>query len=178
MHRTRAAVTAYVVAIAAAALVRPGAVWPQGATQGAPPLPYNAPSLALVQPSPGGSVADDRPVIFFRFAPGETADPIDLGSFSIAVDGRDRTALFRIVAPDSWGPLGANGIVEPGPHDVVARICSARGACAVVETRVIATTAPTAGASDGDVSGGTDRRKRVIDVLLTVARKLLAPTSD
>jgi hypothetical protein len=137
--------------------------------------PYRPPALALVQPAAGGSVPQDRPVVVFRFAPGEPNDPTDPESFAVTVDGEDRVSLFQISSNEAWGPLaasrdGGGPSISVGAHQVVARLCSERGVCAEVVTTV--TVAPAATASDKPVE---ERRKAVIRVLLDAARKLLNP---
>jgi len=112
----------------------------------APPLPgYRAPQLALVQPGPGASVPLDRPAVVFRFAPGEPFDPLDLASFRVSVDGRDRTRGFQVTATEAWGSLALPGeTLAQGERTVVARICSSRGACASA-IATVAVVAPTVG---------------------------------
>lgn len=137
---------------------------------------YRLPVLALVQPTAGGNVPQDRPVVVFRFAPGEPNDPIDAGSFAVTVDGKNRSGLFQVSSGDAWGALappqeGAEPAISLGPHHVAARICSIRGACSETAATVILvgssaavheTTAP-------------DRKRAIIDVILSTFRKLLEP---
>ena len=111
------------------------------ATTSAVLAPYRAPVLALVQPVTG-TVTQDKPVVVFRFATGEADDPLDVGSFVVAVDGTDRTALFHTTAVQAWGPLAsetqlARGELAAGTHRVVARICSTRGACSAAEATLL-----------------------------------------
>lgn len=134
---------------------------------------YRPPVLALVQPLQGTAIPIDRPVVVFRYAAGEAADPVDLASFSVTVDDRARTPLFQVGASEAWGPLappGDPGAITAGAHTVTARICSTRGACT--------TQAVTVTLSDGP-AGGTpavsSRRGRIIDLLLSGARRLLDP---
>jgi hypothetical protein len=147
-----------------------------------PVAPYRAPQLALVQPAPGVAVPQDRPVVVFRFSPGEPADPLDLASFAVAVDGVDRTALFQVSASEAWGPLAPPGppniggegaaLVAPGEHRVSARICSSRGACTTIAAAISVVpghSKPT------DQAEQQNRRQRLLDLLLTAARKLLVP---
>jgi hypothetical protein len=135
---------------------------------------YRPPALALVQPAAGGSVPEDKPVLVFRFIPGEPNDLIDLRSFVVTVDGTDRSALFHVTSAEAWGPLspvGANGrpTASAGPHQVSARICSTHGACSETSAMVMVVPSPSV-AEDSD-----DRRRSFLDVLLDVARKLLRP---
>jgi hypothetical protein len=107
---------------------------------------YRVPALALVYPTAEAStpatVPADRPAGVFRFAGGEADDPLDPQSFSVAVDGHARTALFQLAGSQTWGPLAApnenGGVMASGPHQVVARICSNRGACVAAVSTVTA----------------------------------------
>jgi hypothetical protein len=152
--------------------------------------PYRPPSIALVQPSAASTVPSDRPVVVFRFAPGEPNDPLDLASFAVTVDGRDRTRSFQVTGAEAWGSLsgdatvGSDSVLALGIHQVSARICSARGACGVLVTSltvvpsevVSQTSNPAAeGVAADSSSSVSSRRRRVIDVLLAALRKLLSP---
>lgn len=143
----------------------------------APPQvsPYRRPVITLVQPGLGVSVPNDRPVVVFRFLPGEPLDPIDATSLRVSVNGSDRTSLFQATAAEAWGPLGplndgAPAIVE-GPHDVIARICSVRGAC----SEVAATVHVAASRATGNDVKPSEGRRSLVDVLIEAARKLLRP---
>ena len=147
----------------------------QPAVQEPAPAPYRAPTIALVQPPAAGSVPADKPVVVFRFTPGEPSDPIDAGSFSVLVDGRDRRALFQMSGSEAWGPLGdadaaaPEDRVTPGAHQVEARICSARGACGSVTATVVVRPPHAAIPADSAVP----RRSRLLDALLAAVKKLL-----
>lgn len=169
-----------VLGITVAALAAPA---PQVEAQvpGQPPpvlAPYRAPSIALVQPAPGGTVPQDRPVVVFRFAQGEPTDPIDAASFAVAVDGRDCTSLFQVSAGEAWGPLALIDAVNsasaltPGDHQVAARICSSRGSCAAVATAI---TVVLTSAKPSVAPKPIDRKSTLVDLLLAAARKLLVP---
>ncbi len=107
---------------------------------------YRPPRVALVHPAVGGSVPQDAPVVVFRLLQGESDDPLDLATFRVAVDGRDRTSLFIVTAAKAWGSLGAGAAgtspLAAGVHLVVARVCSARGACATVSHGVVVAPSP------------------------------------
>ena len=139
---------------------------------GAPPIAaYRAPIIALVQPAPGTTIPRDKPVVVLRFAPGELADPIDARSFSVQVDGADRSALFQATTSEAWGPLMApasGSDLEPGPHQITSRICSVRGTCT-------STSATVTVAVDAVIANdrSESRRDRIIDLLLAAARKFL-----
>lgn len=103
------------------------------------PPEYRVPWLVLAYPASGAVLPADRPLLVFRFAPGEPEDPIDPSSFRAAVDGVDRTALFRVTATEAWAHLAdstAGAALGTGAHVVTARICSARGACATASEPV------------------------------------------
>ena len=179
VHSIHRALGAGVIAIVAP-ITSTGAV----RAQQNPPAPqsaFRAPVIALVQPAGGHSVPQDKPVVVLRFAAGESGDPIDLATFAVTVDGADRTRLFQVTAGEAWGPLAPparspnDSALAPGTYHLTARICSARGACG--ETAVPVNVAP---ASTPRTDGATDkiavsRRQRLIDALLSVARKLLTP---
>jgi hypothetical protein len=99
-----------------------------------------APTIALVQPVAGGAVPRDRPVVGFRYASSTEADPIDIGSFAVSVDGVDRTPAFTLSPSEGWGALpsgeGRDGL-SLGSHSIEARICSVRGACARVASAIL-----------------------------------------
>ena len=142
-----------------------------------PPVPpYRAPSLALVQPAGGGTVPQDRPVVVFRFAAGDSADPVDARSFVVSVDGKDRTPIFQVARDVASGPLSANpnehgSAIALGAHQLAARICSIRGTCSEVSATVTVVTSAAVAAD----TRSSDRKRTLIDLLLAAARKLLAP---
>ena len=162
-HRTLVAL-ALVVASASAA----------PAQQAALP-PYHPPVLALAQPPAGTGLPQDRPVVVLRFAQGEPNDPIDVGSFAIAVDGRDRTRQFQVTASEAWGTLAApddDSEIEAGAHQLAARICSARGACTALSATV-SIVPPTVGGAPDEPSDS--RRRKLLTTLLDALRKILTP---
>lgn len=137
--------------------------------------PYRAPVIALVQPASGGTIPQDRPVVVFRFAPGEPGDPLDAASFRVAVDAVDETARFQVAATEAWGAIGPAAAdpraIAPGPHQIAARICSTRGACASLDATVTVLPPRTAADSSGIKKPG--RRERVLDALLAAVKRLL-----
>lgn len=134
--------------------------------------PYQAPAIALAQPRSGGTVPQDRPVVVFRFAAGEPTDPIDARSFAVSVDGEDHTRLFQMTAAEAWGPLTPPAeLIDVGRHEIVARICSARGACSTTSALI---TVEAAGPDAGDRANKTRRKKvQILDALLGALRTLL-----
>ena len=146
--------------------------------------PYRAPLIALVQPpvtaTGAGSVPLDRPVVVFRFAAGEADDPLDVGSFVVAVDGADRSALFQTTASQAWGPLAddaqlARGELVAGPHRVVARICSTRGACSTTEATLLVVPGVVSVAPSDAAKPTQSGPRRVLGAVLSATRKLLLP---
>ena len=103
-------------------------------------LEFRPPSIVVAYPGSGGSTLPaDKPLIVFRFEPGETNDPIDPSAFRATVDGIDRTSHFRATPTEAWGQLAdssATPSLTPGSHLIGARVCSMRGACGTVSTRV------------------------------------------
>lgn len=129
-----------VATLAPAALLVAAAASCSGiATRVSRPPEYRVPWVVLAYPTRGSTLPADRPLLVFRFAPGEPTDPIDPSSFRVAVDGVDRTALFRVTATEAWANLAdssAGTVLGAGAHVVTARICSARGACATASEPV------------------------------------------
>ena len=163
-HRTLVALALIVASVSAAP-----------AQQAALP-PYHPPVLALAQPPAGTGLPQDRPVVVLRFAQGEPNDPIDVGSFAVAVDGQDRTRQFQVTATEAWGTLAASGggesDIEAGAHQLAARICSARGACTELSTTVSVVPPTVGGAAD---EASDSRRRKLITTLLDALRKILTP---
>lgn len=133
--------------------------------------PYRTPVIALVQPGSGSAVPQDKPVVVFRFAQGEPDDAIDAKSFTVSVGGVDVTPGFQVVGSEAWGSLvrTASEPLAAGIHQVIARICSARGACGSVSAAVTIAAATIGGPTAAPKSG----HARVLDFVLTTARKLL-----
>lgn len=171
----------------------PGPAQPPASSPGIDPVlsTYRLPTIALVQPAGVATLQRDRPVIVFRFAPGEPNDPIDLASFAVTVDGRDRTRFFQVTGVEAWGSV-ASGAAGPsdsslvlGTHQISARICSARGACGVIVSSLTVVPSPVesqpplpaaeGAAADSSSSSASSRRRRVMDALLAALRKLLSP---
>ena len=135
---------------------------------------YRPPALALVQPAAGGSLPSDKPVLVFRFAPGEPTDPIDALSFAVSVDGIDRTSRFQVTAAEAWGTVADvdAGEMSARALQVSARICSTRGACAEVSATVPVFEPAHANPAPGEGTSSA-RRRKVIDAVIEAIRKLL-----
>jgi hypothetical protein len=138
---------------------------------------YRAPAIAFVQPPPGGTVPQDRPVVLLRFAAGEPNDPLDHASFALTVDGESRHAAFQVTATEAWGSLATPDGRAPlalGPRSVTARICSSRGLCTVATASI----AVVPSVVPADSATGPERksaRRRLLDALLTITRSFLTP---
>lgn len=141
--------------------------------------PYRLPVLTLAQPAEGVVLPDDKPVVVFRFGASEPADPIDALSFSVIVDGIDRTALFTLTNGEAWGALApADERLIPGQHEVRARICSARGTCGIAKGTVTIVSSESqmqasVAASSSSSSAKRQRRTRVLSAVLQAARVLI-----
>lgn len=170
------------LAFAVAALAT---VLPSISTAAQPPVasPYRPPTIALVQPAGVGTVPRDKPVVVFRFAPGESDDPIDSRSFTVTVDGADRSALFRVTADEAWGSLSgeaaADSLPAAGSHAVTARICSVRGTCATTAVTVTVDAGTMTSSAPPPPPAPTEKppssRARLIARVLDAIRKVFVP---
>jgi hypothetical protein len=139
-----------------------------------PALPlYHPPHIALVQPAPGQSLQQDKPVVVIRFAAGEANDPIDVRSFAISVDAKDKTNLFDVSATEAWGAIASvPSDLSIGNHEIAARICSARGACSSTSS-TITISKPLIAAADTTSVKGITKKRRVVNALLSALRTLI-----
>jgi hypothetical protein len=135
------------------------------------PGSYGPPRLMLAYPAPGVSVPSDRPTVVFRYASDEGSDPLDLRTFVVWVDGADRTSHFRVTADAAWGPITSGDGQGVHAHNVRARICTVRGACADLSA-IVTVVASVATRNDAVIR---ERRAKIIDVVLEAARRLLKP---
>jgi hypothetical protein len=159
--------------------------YPQPAQPGVPAsaptsvvLPaYRAPVIAIAQPNDGIAIPDDKPVAVFRFASNELLDPLDALSFSVTVDGNNRTSLFQLTQGEAWGPLASVGeLLATGQHDVRARICTSRGACSVAKATVNVVPASSMiqlSAGAASTQSKAARAGRVLETVLQAARVLI-----
>ena len=141
--------------------------------QASPPPGYRAPTLIVAAPADGAPLPEDKPVAVLRFMSAEASDPIDALSFSVAVDGKDKTALFQATSGEAWGPLaGADESIAPGQHDLAARVCTAHGACTTVKAAVMvvaeASGLPVAGAK----AEAKQKKSRFFDAVVQAIRVL------
>lgn len=156
-------VAALLVMAAPATARGAGAQSPPGQLPAAAQPAYHAPTLALVQPTAGRSIPQDKPILVFRFSRGEAADPVDVGSFTVNVNGVDRTEDFQVTADEAWGPLAkpgtADSAIAPGTYRVSARVCSVRGACSQATSAVVAVADPAGSVTSPDSSYKPDPRE-------------------
>lgn len=133
---------------------------------------HSAPTLVLAYPAPGVSVPGDNATVVFRYAAGDVSDPLDLWTFRITVDGIDRTSHFRVTADAAWGAIVQG--VEAGlrAHEVRARVCTIRGACAELSTVVTVITAVGVAKARGARKA---RWIKLVDVTLEMLRRLMRP---
>ena len=131
-----------------------------------------------MQPPNGGSVTQDRAALVFRFAQGEPDDPLDVASLAVSVDGEDRTKEFQLAVSaaghQAWGTLGAADVSRRpslGTHQVTARICSSRGACATAQGSVVVLPALVTAAPDETEK--VSRKRKALGALIDLGRKLL-----
>jgi hypothetical protein len=143
--------------------------------------PYRAPRLALAEPPLGAGLAQDRPTVVFRYAQGESDDPLDLTSFAVAVDGETRSAQFHADSAEAWGsiePTGSHASAYAGQplalgvHQLAARICSLRGVCADVRTTVTVVASVLGSGVAERPAAKLQRWLPVLAMLITLARKL------
>lgn len=151
-----------------------------------PTVPNRAPTIALVVPAEGAAIPAEKPVVLFRFAPGDSSDAIDPASFRMSVDGLDRTTLLQLGGSEAWVPLvpdssASSPPIAPGVHLVHALVCSLRGVCGSLDTKV--TVIPAAPAVPPGVSAEPDSTanqgtpvsliRMLIDLVIALARRLL-----
>jgi hypothetical protein len=106
-----------------------------------------------------------------RYVSGDASDRLDLRSFVVLVDGTDRTSHFQITADAAWGPIINGGGEGIRAHDVRARVCTVRGACA----EVAATVTVVASLVTKHDTVNKVWRGKIIDAALEAARRLLKP---
>ena len=138
--------------------------------QDAAPDSATAPRLMIVYPRPGVSIPSENPALVLRYSSSDESDPLDLRTLVVLVDGRDRTAHFRVTADVAWGTI-VDGTTGISAHEVEARVCTVRGVC--VRLSAIVTVVSPVVASQPAVN--KDRRGKIIDVFLEAARRLLRP---
>jgi len=157
------------------------------AAPAAPIVAYRAPALALAQPLDGGTVPQDKPVVVFRFVPGERDDPVDVRTFAVTFEGNDRSSAFQMdpATGTAWGTLdgsaSAAGPATPlsiGTHRGIARVCSQRGMCTSAAFSVVIASPV---ASSGTLNSATpatppaSKKARLLGGLLKAIQAIIVP---
>ena len=169
MIRVRGGATAVVMMLPSLVLAVPLLAQEQATDTTPVGAPYRSPQLALAAPVRGESLPQDKPSVVFRYERGEPDDPIDLASFTVIVDGEDRSTQFHADSAEAWGSIdplakgaSAGQALALGVHQVAARICSVRSVC--TDLRDAVTVAP----SSLDVASAPSP-KRISRVLAAIA---------
>lgn len=139
------------------------------------PLPtYHAPAIIVAAPVDGATLPEDKPVAVLRFMSVEPTDPIDALSFSVAVDGKDKTALFQATPGEAWGPLaGADETLAAGQHELTARICTSHGECGTAKATI--TVAASASGLEVTAAKAAETKKKktkILDAVVQAVRVL------
>jgi hypothetical protein len=136
---------------------------------------YRAPTIIVAAPATGSTLPDDKPVAVFRFMTNEPMDPIDALTFSVTVDGKDRTSLFQLAQSEAWGRLAdPKEAISAGPHDVVARICTAHGECGSTKSSItIVSSNSLLPATSKAADKAKQTKTKILDAVLQAARVLI-----
>lgn len=138
------------------------------------PIPdYRAPSIVIAAPAQGSTLPDDKPVVVLRFMSNEPADPIDALTFSVTVDGKDKTALFQLTQGEAWGRIAEpSELLTAGSHDVGARICTAHGECGTAKATVTVVSSSLLQAAAKTAAVKAKKKAKIFDAVLQAARVL------
>jgi hypothetical protein len=167
VHRARG------VTLCVAAMLTSGAGAHEAKAQNAPPPGYRPPTLIVAAPAEGAPLPLDKPVAVLRFMSVEPADPIDALSFSVAVDGKDKTAMFQATQGEAWGPLSSpDETLSPGQHELAARICTSHGACTTAKATVMVVSGAPALHPTGAKSEARQKKSRFFDAVVEAIRVL------
>jgi hypothetical protein len=135
---------------------------------------YHAPTILIAAPAAGTALPEDRPVAVLRFVSTEPTDPIDALSFSIAVDGKDKTGLFQATQGEAWGPLvEPNETLASGQHELVARICTSHGACGIAKATVTVVASPSGLPLGAAKAEPKQKKGKILDAIMQAIRVLL-----
>lgn len=140
-----------------------------------PALPtYHAPTIIVAAPSDGTPLPEDKPVAVLRFMSVEATDPIDALSFSVAVDGKDRTSLFQATPGEAWGPLAApSETLAAGQHDLIARICTSHGECGTAKATItVAASASGLQVTAAKAAEAKQKKTKILDAVVQAVRVL------
>jgi len=104
----------------------------------------------------------------------EPTDPIDALSFSVAVDGKDKTSLFQATPGEAWGPLAdPSEILSAGQHELTARICTSHGECGTAKTTVTVVAAASGlQVSAAKAAETKQKRTKILDAVVQAVRVL------
>ena len=92
----------------------------------------------------------------------------------MSVDGKDKTALFRLTQGEAWGPLAEpNEVLTSGQHEITARICSARGSCGTTKATVTVVARTGLHAAASQSVKAKERKTKVLDAAVQAARILI-----
>jgi hypothetical protein len=150
---------------------------PVPTTPSAPPAPlpaYRAPSIIVAAPADGTPLPEDKPVAVLRFMSVEPTDPIDALSFSVAIDGKDRTALFQATQGEAWGPLAGSGeTLAAGQHELAARICTSHGECGTAKATVtVVASASGLQVTAAKAAEAKQKKTKILDAVVQAVRVL------
>jgi hypothetical protein len=144
---------------------------------------YRPPLITMVRPvtngAPGGTLPQDNPVIVFRFASSEAADSIDLKSVAVTAIGPKPQSISRALNVSSLGNTASGSLADPngrelalGDYQVVARICSNRGACSSSRVTVSVVSTWATPADSATIATTKSQRSGLIGLLLGAVKKL------
>jgi hypothetical protein len=130
--------------------------------------------LIVAAPVDGASLPEDKPVVVLRFMSVEPTDPIDALSFAVAVDGKDKTALFQATQGEAWGPLAGPGeTLTAGQHELAARICTSHGECGTAKATVtVVASASGLSVPAAKAAEAKQKKTKILDAVLQAARIL------
>lgn len=140
-----------------------------------PALPaYHAPTIIVAAPAEGIPLPGDKPVAVLRFMSTEPTDPIDALSFSVSVDGKDKTSLFQATPGEAWGSLaGPNESLSTGQHDLTARICTSHGECGTAKASVtVVASASGLQVTATKAAEARQKKTKILDALVQAVRVL------
>lgn len=146
-------------------------------SQPGPPITlptYHAPTIIVAAPAEGTPLPEDKPVAVLRFMSVEPTDPIDALSFSVAVDGKDKTSLFQATPGEAWGPLAdPTETLAAGQHELVARICTSHGECGTAKSTVtVAANVSGVQVGAAKVAESKQKKTKILDAVVQAVRVL------
>ncbi len=139
------------------------------------PIPeYHTPLIIVAAPTQGSTLPDDKPVVVLRFMSNEPTDPIDALTFSVTMDGKDKTPLFQLTQGEAWGRIAEpSEVLTAGSHDIAARICTAHGECGTTKTTVtVVSSSSVAQVANGTAAVKAKKKAKIFDAVLQAARVL------